>query len=331
MATLKEIAEAVGTSITTVSRVLNYDHTLSVSDEMRLKIIEVAQEMNYQTPRNRKTIPDVNQKRIGIIHWYDVKSEFDDPYYVGIRRGIENLANNSQVDTKILYQEEGEYQLKKLGPIDGLICVGKFTPEQVALFLQITNRIVFVDSSPDIRSYDSVVIDFKDAIKQVVDYFSLKGYTEVGYLGGKERVSEDILLGERRARYFEDYTKRLNMHHPNHIHIKEFNSESGYAMMKEVLKNKNYAKAYFCANDSIALGALKAIHEEGIKVPSDIALIGFNDDATSAFTYPSLTTIRVYTEFMGEQALMSLCEQFNGRTIPVRKMIPTELVLRESA
>lgn len=331
MATLKEIAEVVGTSITTVSRVLNYDHTLSVSDEMRSKIIEVAQEMNYQTPRNRKTIPDVFQKRIAIIHWYDVKSELDDPYYVGIRRGIENLASKSQVDTKILYKEKGEYDLRKLGTIDGLICVGKFTPEQIALFRQISSRIVFVDSSPDIRTYDSVVIDFKDAIKQVVDYFSLKGFLEVGYLGGKELVSEDILLGERRARYFEEYTKRQNIHHPAHIHIGEFNSESGYTMMKDILVKKKHARAYFCANDSIALGALKAIHEKGIKVPSDIALIGFNDDATSAFTYPSLTTVRVYTEFMGEQALLSLCEQFEGRTIPVRKMIPTELVLRESA
>lgn len=331
MATLKDIADAVGASITTVSRVLNYDHTLSVSEEMRSKIIETAQSLNYQTPRNRKTIPNVTQKRIGIIHWYDSKSELDDPYYVGIRRGIEHLANKSHIDITLLYKEDNAFYLDRLGAIDGLICIGKFTPEQIIEFKHLTERIVFVDSSPNSRRFDSVVIDFKDAITQVVDYFLKLDIKHIGYIGGKERVSEDVLLGERRARYFTDYTKQHHVYQSNHIHSGEFTSESGYYIMQSQLKKENLARGYFCANDAIAVGALKAIHEAGVAVPNDIALIGFNDDATSAFTYPSLTTIRVYTEFMGEQALLSLCEQFEGRRIPVRKLIPTELVRRESA
>jgi len=331
LATLKDIAKRVGTSITTVSRVLNYDATLSVSDEVRTKILETAQRLNYQTPRNRQGIPSVKRKRIGIIHWYDAKSELSDPYYIGIRRGIEQLASKSSVDTKLLYKEENAFDLQQLSGVDGLICIGKFTNLQIQEFETITKQIVFVDSSPNTSAYDSVVIDFKDAITKVIDFVYEEHYQHIGYLGGKELVSEDLMIGERRARYFKYYAELKGMFEEKHMHIQEFSSASGYALMKKILASNSYANLYFCANDSIALGALKAIHEANKKVPDDIALIGFNDDATSAFTYPSLTTVRVYTEFMGEQALYSLSERWKGRSIPVRKLIPTELVRRESA
>lgn len=330
LATLKEIAKKVGTSITTVSRVLNHDTSLSVSDSLRKKVIETAQDLNYQTPRNRVSLPNMNKKRIGIIHWYDQDSELNDPYYVGIRRGIEKMASQLLVDLVVLYKEEGTFLLEKMGYVDGLICIGKFTSEQVQNFSLFASNLVFVDSSPDASQYDSIVIDFKDAITKVLEFVKKKGFKQLGYLGGVELVEEEVSLGERRARYVDFYAKKLGIYDERFFHIGEFTSTSGYQMMQEILKENTHAPIYFCANDSIAIGALKAIHEAGLRIPTDIGLIGFNDDTMTRFTFPSLTTVKVYTEFMGEQALYSLHEQFQGRSIPIRKMVPTEFIERDS-
>ncbi len=92
MATLKEIAKKIDVSITTVSRVLNNDTSLSVSDDIRKKIIKTANKMDYKTPRNRVRLKSSNRLKIALVHWYNIEEEIDDPYYMQLRRGIEQLS-----------------------------------------------------------------------------------------------------------------------------------------------------------------------------------------------------------------------------------------------
>ncbi len=330
MATLKQIAEKTKTSITTVSRVLNYDKTLSVSDEMRRKIIETASDMNYKTPRNRTKIKSSKKLRIGIVHWYSMNEEIDDPYYIQIRRGIEKLASKSQIETILIYKIKDSYDFKSAGKLDGLICVGKFSTAQINMFNRVTTSIVFVDSSPNEDKYDSIVIDFSEAVRNLLSEFIREGYSKIGYIGGVEYVSKQIKLGERRELVFREFLFERNKLDTKFIHIGSFTTESGYKLMQDALSKNEYAEAYFCANDSIALGAIRAIHEKGLRIPEDIAIIGFNDNPNSEFIYPALSTVRVYTEFMGEQALQSVCDKIEGRAIPIKKIIPTKLVKRDS-
>lgn len=330
MATLKEIAKKTNTSITTVSRVLNYDKTLSVSEDIRRKIIETASEMNYRTPRNRTKIKSSKKMRIGIVHWYNIHEEIDDPYYIQIRRGIEKLAVKSSIETTLIYKKGDNYNFKDCGRIDGLICIGKFSRIQINQFKKVTSSLVFVDSSPDTDTYDSVVIDFTKAVKELLQELLMEGYDKIGYLGGVEYVSNSIKLGERRELVFRDFLFERNKLETRFIHVGSFSTESGYQMMTEALSKNEYARAYFCANDSIALGAIRAIHEKGLKIPGEIALVGFNDNPNSEYTYPPLSTVRVHTEFMGEQALLSLSEKIDGRSIPLKKVVPTKLVKRST-
>ncbi len=330
MATLKEIAKKTNTSITTVSRVLNYDKTLSVSEEIRRKIIETASELNYRTPRNRTKIKSGKKMRVGIVHWYNIHEEIDDPYYIQIRRGIEKLATKSSIETTLIYKKGDVFNFKDSGRIDGLICIGKFSAAQINQFRRVTSSLVFVDSSPDVDIYDSVVIDFSKAVKGLLYELVMEGYDKIGYLGGIEYVSKSIKLGERRELVFRDFLFERNKLDTRFIHVGSFSTESGYQMMNEALTKNEHADAYFCANDSIALGAIRAIHEKGLRIPQDIAIVGFNDNPNSEYTFPPLSTVRVHTEFMGEQALLSLSEKIDGRTIPIKKVIPTKLVKRMS-
>ncbi|MCL6617714.1 MAG: LacI family DNA-binding transcriptional regulator, partial [Anoxybacillus ayderensis] len=157
MATLKEIAEKSGVSVATVSRVLNYDTTLSVSDETRKRIFEIAQELNYKTPRERNQMNAKDRLRFGVVNWYSESQELDDPYYMAVRLGVEKECFRRQIELVKLFKKDGSYESEWLTGLDGMIAVGKFGRKEIDLFASVTDHIVFVDYSPDEDRFDSVV------------------------------------------------------------------------------------------------------------------------------------------------------------------------------
>lgn len=330
MATMKEIAKKMNVSITTVSRVLNKDASLSVSEDLRKSIIKTAHIMDYKTPRNRIKFRLKSKLNIAIVHWYNLKEEIDDPFYIKIRRGIEQLSVLSNINTTLIYKNEGQFNFDSLEGIDGMICIGKFSRKNISVFESITNNIVFVDSSPNEAVFNSVVIDYNDAVRHLLKTLIDKGYKSIGYIGGVEHLSNTVKVGNKKELVFRDYLYQKGIINTKFIHVGMFNSESGYKLMKEALSQKNRAEVYFCATDTIAIGALKAIHEKGLNVPGDIGLIGFNDNNSSEFTFPTLSTVHIYTEFMGQQALDSLVKKIEGRDIPIKKVMPTKLIIRKS-
>lgn len=118
MATIKDIALKVGVSASTVSRVLNYDQTLSVTVATKKKIFEVAEELSYQKGRGRKTL----ERKIAFLHWVNEKEELDDIYYMAIRFGIEKRAE--VLNVKLLKYVEDDYDNID-SSIDGIIAVGR--------------------------------------------------------------------------------------------------------------------------------------------------------------------------------------------------------------
>ena len=106
MVTIKQIANAVGVSSATVSRVLNFDSTLSVSPQTRKAIVETAEALNYATPRNRKAVDHKLDRKIALVHFLRPEQELIDPYYVAIRLGIESRCNDLKFDTVQVYQTE---------------------------------------------------------------------------------------------------------------------------------------------------------------------------------------------------------------------------------
>jgi len=330
MATLKDIAKKLGVSITTVSRVLNHDASLSVSDKLRRKVVETANLLGYKTPRNRTKNKTGKKFNISIVHWYSADEEGDDPYYILIRTGIEQLAIKYSINIELVYKKDDMYRVGESELVDGIICLGKFSTRQINQFRNTTENIVFVDSSPNEELYDSITIDFHHAVKSVLSMLIKKGYTKIGYIGGLEILNSNVKLGERRELVFRDYLFQKNKLQTKYIHIGDFSSKSGYELMKDAINNKDRAEVYFCANDSIALGALRAINESGLKIPLEIGIIGFNDNPASQYTYPPLSSVHVFAKFMGEQALISLMDRMNGRQTALKKIIPTKLIFRET-
>jgi LacI family transcriptional regulator len=328
MATIKDIAEKAGVSIATVSRVLNYDPSLSVTDETRKKILEVAEDLSYK----KKTVRKTSSLKIAIIHWVTEKEELEDLYYMSIRFGIEQHCQ--QLDIQFVnYFYNDLYEVKNEN-LQGIIAIGKFSKTQVAELVEITDHIIFVDFCPDEDAYDSIIVDFEKATKKIINYLTEKGHTSIGYIGGREAYKDGSAeIEDTREVTFRSYMMEHSLLDERSIYIGTFSVKSGYKMMKQAIKEQGekLPTAIFAGNDLIAIGCLRALHEENIPVPERVNVIGLNDISVSKYIYPSLTTLKVYTELMGETAVDTLIERIAGRKIAKKIFIATELIKRNSS
>ena len=329
MATIKDIAQLAGVSIATVSRVLNYDMTLSVSDETKKKIFEAAEELSYKKKPARKQ----DSGRIAVLQWYTEKEELEDLYYMSIRLGVENRCRHHGLQL-VKYFQDNYVELKEDGEFQGLIAIGKFSRKQVKELRTITKNIVFVDTSPDEEQYDSIVIDFEKATKKVLDYFMDKGHKQIGYIGGKEEFKDKTsAIEDAREETFTRYLTEKGIFNKSFMYNGIFSAEDGHALMKQAIQelDDNLPTAFFAGNDSIAVGALRALLEEGIAVPERVNLIGVNDISISKYVFPTLSTVKVYTELMGETAVDTLLERIEGRKTAKKIFIATKLIIRNSS
>lgn len=328
MATIKDIAQIAGVSIATVSRVLNYDTTLSVSDETKKRIFEAAEELSYKKKPARKQ----ESGKIALLQWYTEKEELEDLYYMSIRLGVENQCRHHGIQVDKYFQDN--YGDLKENEIQGLIAIGKFSKKQVSELLKITKNIVFVDTSPDEDRFDSIVIDFERATKKVLDHFIKKGHEKIGYIGGREVFKDKTsIIEDPRELTFKRYLTEKGVSYEDCMYVGTFSADDGHALMKKAIQElgNQLPTAFFAANDSLAVGALRALLEEGISVPDRVNIIGVNDISISKYVFPSLSTVKVYTEIMGETAVDTLLERMAGRKTAKKIFIATELIIRNSS
>jgi LacI family transcriptional regulator len=328
MATIKEIAEKAGVSLATVSRVLNYDETLNVSDTTKKRIFEIAQELDYVTTKERKAKKSVYQ--ICILKGYSEKEELEDTYYLSIRLAIEKDLKEKNIDYIVVSKDK--LLDERLKTVDGILAVGVFSDEEFKFVKNTNSSTVFVDSDPEDEDFDCVVISMRRVVKKALEYLISLGHTNIGYIGGID-VSENgnVPLHDYREQYFREYMGSLKCLNEDYIKIGRFTPSSGYELMKSILSEDKYPSAFFIANDSMAIGAYKAVMEKGLNIPQDISIVGCNDISTAQFIVPALTTIKIYTDFIGEIAVELLMERMAGdRKLSKKVVLPTKLVIRDS-
>ncbi len=316
-----------------IEELLNYDASLSVTDDTRKKILEIAEELDYKTVRERNISRNIDKRiKIGMVHWYSEKDEIGDPYYLSIRIGIEKNCSSKNIDLINIFKQDGKYGNFELEKLDGIIAVGKFSFDEIQDFSVYSSHIVFVDCSPNDKEFDSVIVDFKQAVKEVLIYLLNLGHKEIGYIGGREYIgiNNDLIVDEREKTFYEFMREKL-VYNPNYVRTGKFTVGDGYKLMKKILQNEEIPTALFIASDTMAIGAIKAIREADLSVPQDISIVGFNDIATSKYLVPPLTTVKVHTVFMGVTAVNLLLERIvENREISKKVTIPFEFIIRES-
>lgn len=331
MATLKDIATLAGVSQATVSRVLNHDESLSVTETTRHKILTIADDLDYKKHKKITNTTRVKQK-VAIVQWYSEQEELNDLYYYTIRIGIEKRAQDLSYDVVRCF----DCHLDALpNDLVGIIAIGKFSQRQIQCLEELTENLVFVDSDTLTSGHPCVTTDFDHSVIKVLDYFIDKKLTPIGMIAGEEKTTDGLeTIVDQRFRTFRNYAYEHGIYTPKTIFIGEFSAQSGYFLMKKAIDElgNNLPKAFFVANDTLAIGALKALQEAGIAVPQRVSLVSFNDTSLAKQVYPALSSITVYTEEMGRTAVDVLNRQLIApETIASMTRIATTLTLRESS
>jgi LacI family transcriptional regulator len=169
----------------------------------------------------------------------------------------------------------------------------------------------------------------------VIRYLISIGHKKIGFIGGREKIpGNNEMITDYREVQYKNYMKLKGLYKPEYVRIGNFNFQDGYELMKDLIEeNKgNMPTAVFVASDTLGIGAFRAINEAGLRIPEDISIVGCNDIPTSQYISPTLSTVRIYTEYMGQIAIKLLLEQINGtREIPIRVTVPHKLIIRESS
>ncbi|MTV82015.1 LacI family DNA-binding transcriptional regulator [Secundilactobacillus folii] len=326
--TLKDIAQKAGVSLSTVSRVLNYDTTLSVSDDTRQRIFEIAEELNYTKAKRAPKTPDTY--RIAVVQWYSENKELDDLYYMAIRMGIEKRSQELQIQTAPVFQN----QVSEISSdVDGIIAVGKYSEPQVKQLSALTDNLVFVDWSGIEQGFDSVVTEFKRPVSKALDIL-LRQSDEVGIIYGSEFTTDGILkIPDPRYRAYESILSAKGKFQARFTYQGNYTNQSGYETMKRAIKElgNDLPHAFFISNDPMAIGALKALGEANIAVPDRVSLFSFNDTSVAKYVYPELSAVHVDTDQMGICAVDLIRSRLEkGREVPLKVVVSTKLMLRKN-
>lgn len=335
MATLKDIAKIAEVSVSTVSRVLNKDNTLSVSDDTKQKIFAAAAQLGYKTVGQRYSVEaEVGARRIGIAQKFEISEQMEDVYYLVMKNALEEECFSEKINTVTMFRDLTRRFVKTDDyKIDGIIAIGKFTPDEVEGFYEYTDKIVFLDSSHDEQKYYSIVPNYHLALRLAMRHFREHGHKKIAFIGENYTygdTTEPTL--DSRLYYYRFSMIDSGYYDENMIIDLAMNSKSGYEKMKEfIVRNRdNLPTALFIASDAIATGAIKAIKEEGLKIPEDLSIITFNNTSLSEFADPPLTSIEVHIRDNVKSAISCMKKLWNGDNHVQKIVIPCELIDRNS-
>ncbi|MGO5052040.1 LacI family DNA-binding transcriptional regulator [Lachnospiraceae bacterium LCP25S3_G4] len=325
MTTIKDIADKVGVSITTVSRVLNHDESLNVQDETKKKVFEAAEELEYQLKVQKKR---KKKLRVGVYYSYSPEEELQDPYYLCVRVSIEKKLEEEGYKKHVITSLDTP---ESLIAIDGIICLGTFSDSMVEKIERFGKPIVFIDTNPNEEKYDSIVIGFKRAVEELLDYLVSKGHTKIGFIGCQESDRDGKVLLEPRTEIYQNYMKKKGLFREEYQRTGLYYPKYGYRLLKELLELDERPTAVFVVTDSMAAGCYKAAYELGLSIPDDISIVGFNDIPTAKYMIPPLTTARINMEFIGERAVLMLADRvLTGRDICMSVTVPAKFIERDS-
>ncbi len=341
MTTIKDIATLAKVSSSTVSRVLNNDPTLSVLDTTRDRILKIAKELDYTSLKQRKNtkIQDYKSsihKKIGIYMSCtdeELVDGVDDPYFSSIRRAIESECMLKGLLSTRMMRISDIQKASVLKELDGLIVVSELNVSELNSIRDHVLNIVFVNYTLNEHCFDSIIADFKKATSDAINHLIKLGYKKIGFIGGEERES---IKGKKqpkkgvRQQTFEDLLKEMGLYRDKYVFLGKYSMKQGYELMKKALLSNDLPEAFFVASDSMAIGAMRAICEENLRIPEDVAIVSFNDVEYAKFASPPLTSVKIHTEQMGKLAVQLLIDRFEGRDIPITAIVPTKLNIRDS-
>ncbi len=336
MATLKELAEYTGFSIATISRVLNNDPTMSVSETTRATILEAAGKLHYKSSSRQRRVRVAHSKqlRIAIAEMLSPAEQLADPYYLYLKNYAVQRCQDLEYIVAHVQEHMGVYELDTTGKIDGVLAIGIFSEEQIKALSKLSENLLFLDSSPDELHYDSVVLNFQLGVEQAVDYLLAHGHREIGFLGPCRKLDQKKRPAlEVRREIFIRYLQEKELFQSEYLFDAPMTAADARALLSERLaQGAPMPTAILAANEEAAIGAAGALRGQGMSIPDDLSIISFNDTPLSALTDPPLTSVSTHVEAMSATAIELLARRAStgSKLLPLKIVVPPTLSVRES-
>ncbi len=329
---LEDIARLSGVSRSTVSRVIN--NSPNVREETRQRVLNIIREHNYTPNIAARSLVTQRTQVIGMYVPYFVSDLFSDPYFPMLLQAVTTYANEQDYDVMLWLRGQNASPTSLHQRVidnrmtDGLILAS--TPRSDTLVDELLERgRTFIFNGRPWRHADA--INYVDSAnyqgaQQAVEHLVRLGRTRIATITGRL----DISSGYDRLEGYCDTLQRMDLSREDElVFTGDFTENSGYIGMRKLLAAK--PDAVFVASDRMALGALRALREAGVRVPDDIAIVGFDDMPFATMAEPQLTTVRQSVQRLGylaAEGLIGLIEK--TLTPPYQVSLPTQLVIRES-
>jgi LacI family transcriptional regulator len=326
--TIKDIAQAAGISVATVSRVLNRKEGMSA--ETRERVLKTAKLLNYHPNLRARGLVKKGVDIIEIVIPQTSEFAFSNPYYSEILKGIAKKTKESEKYLLLSFSAQESYaKLYQHGLSAGIIVLANRTDDHwIEEARKMKIPMVLIPGYPDGKYLPSVDWDNIDGAFKAVNYLVEIGHRRIGFLTGRpnSKYSIERLEGYRRAlekssiKFREELIIEMN-----------FTQEGGYEGMKRLLSISGLPTAVLVINDYSAIGALRAVKEGGYRVPEDVSIVSFGDTILASMTDPALTTVREPYQELGYEATAMLIRIIDGRRLAKRHVVfPVELIVRNS-
>jgi len=330
--TIKDIAEKSAVSLSTVSLVMNGNPRISTATRQR--VLKTIERLGYQPNRMARALAWRQTKTLGVL-MPQLKHGFADVYFGEIVSGIYDKA--CKLGYKILLEvartefvESKEYlQLFDQKFVDGILFIGANSRHRfIEDFIDGTRPMLMVNNYTKEFDLNYVVSNYRYGAWQATQHLIKLGHRRIGFItGGMHEIqtSQDI---------FESFQEVLAEHgislDPNLVVDGWLTEEGGMKATEQLLRQDPQLTAIFALNDKMALGAIKKLNELSLRVPQDIAVVGFDDIPQASFSIPGLTTVHQPLYEIGKLSCERMIELLHDKAQRVQEVIPIHLVVRES-
>ncbi len=327
--TIKDVAKLAHVSTATVSRILN--NQPGYSEKTKAKVLQVIEELGYEPNAIARGLVKKRTHTIGVL-FPSVSSLFSGK----LLSGIESVAHAKESSVIVCHtQESGSKTMKYLHllnekRIDGLIFTSEVLKDEYYDYIQKMGvpLVLLATESPEFQVPYVKVSDYQ-ASYSAARYLIEKGHTKIGMISG----GDDMIAGTPRIEGFKQALKDhalLPINEENIFRGKDFGYKEGKKNFPFLLKQFSNMTALFCASDHLAMGAMSAAVEIGIKIPEDLSIIGYDNLPIAEMANPPLTTVEQPLEEMGKKAAAGLFRMLESGDEMRAEIMPHQIIERKT-
>ncbi|MFC0309947.1 substrate-binding domain-containing protein [Gallibacterium trehalosifermentans] len=327
MATMKDIARIAKVSTSTVSHVIN--NSRYVSDEMREKIMKVVQELNYTPSAVARSLKVKETKTLGML-----VTATSNPFFAEVVSGVEQYCNQHQYNLIISSTDGDEARLLQniqtliQKQVDGLLLMYSDARHSLVKQLNVQLPMVIMDWWPTALNADRIYEDSEAGAYLATKTLIEQGHQKIAIITGKldKSLAHNRLIGYQKA--LQDANLTIN---PEWIIESHFDFEGGVEGMKKLLLAKDRPTAIFACSDTIAVGVYQVAWQQGLRIPEDISVIGYDNIMLAQYLTPPLTTIHQPKAELGKLAVETLLQRIKSPQQAYQTlMLEPQLVMRQS-